>query len=840
MFLVPRMSPAASVSVPLTAPLSEPSPRPPPSTGDPGSGLLSLLEQAGAAGCWRWHPHASTEPAFEPSAGLCELMGQPASPSWRAPMDLLPPDHAAPVAQALAQLAPGERIDLETQALTAQGLRPVRLVAQCRQQPGGRCIEGLLQDLSQRRELQRQSERLTVQLSTTLASMTEAFATLDREGRFTYANSQTCALLERRSQELLGQAAWEVLREPGPGQLEPRLRQALALERSAEFEDFYLPMGRWLELRLYPYADGLAVYFHDVSQRRAEQEELLLLKTSISRLNDVVVITETHEGQGEGSGARIVFANDAFTRLTGYSLAEVLGRNPRMLEGPLTQRGEIDRIRDALQRWEPVRAELISHKKNGESFWLELEVVPVDESPRGVKHWVAVGRDITARKAQDDAIEHLAFYDTLTQLPNRRLLMERLQKALSAPGPRQRHGALMFIDLDHFKVLNDTLGHARGDMLLQQVAQRLAACVRRHDTVARLGGDEFVVMLEDLDASPEQALHKARVVGQKILQALAEPYDLAGHLFHGTCSVGITPFHNDHEGMGELLKQADLAMYQAKAAGRNGLCFFDPAMQAQASAHAALVSELRQALHDQRFVLHYQPQVGRNGRMVGVEALVRWQRGERLASPGEFIGQAEDSGLITPLGTWALETACAQIAAWAGRPDTDHLVVAVNVSARQFRHPEFVDLVMDQIRRARIRPDRLKLELTESLLATDIEVTIAKMGMLKDLGVTLSIDDFGMGYSALSYLKHMPLDQLKIDRAFVKDVLSDPNDAAIARTIIGLAQSLGLAVIAEGVETEAQRDFLARHGCEYYQGYLFCQPLPIGELESFLRSRGAG
>ena len=483
-----------------------------------------------------------------------------------------------------------------------------------------------------------------------------------------------------------------------------------------------------------------------------------------------------------------------------------------------------------------MHAELINHKKNGEMFWMELEVVPVDESPRGVRHWVAVGRDITARKAQDDAIERLAFYDTLTQLPNRRLLVERLQKALHAPGGQLRQGALMFIDLDHFKVLNDTLGHARGDMLLQQVAQRLASCVRRHDTVARLGGDEFVVMLDDLGADAAAAAAKTRVVGQKILQTLSEPYELAGHQFHGTCSVGITPFHNDHETIGELLKQADLAMYQAKAAGRNSLCFFDPAMQAAATANAALTSELRQALHAQHFVLHYQPQVGRNGRMLGVEALVRWQRNGALVGPGQFITQAEESGLIMPLGTWVLETACAQIAAWAGRPDTAHLVVAVNVSARQFRHPEFVDLVMATIGRTGIPAGRLKLELTESLLATDIEVTIAKMGMLKELGVTLSIDDFGMGYSALSYLKHLPLDQLKIDRAFVKDVLTDPNDAAIARTIISLSQSLGLAVIAEGVETEAQRDFLARHGCECYQGYLFCPPLGIEALEAFMRT----
>jgi diguanylate cyclase (GGDEF)-like protein len=395
----------------------------------------------------------------------------------------------------------------------------------------------------------------------------------------------------------------------------------------------------------------------------------------------------------------------------------------------------------------------------------------------------------------------------------------------------------MFIDLDNFKTLNDTLGHAKGDLLLQQVAVRLASCVRKTDTVARLGGDEFVVMLEDLGDNGKAATAKAKVVGEKVLAALSDPYDLAGYQHHGTCSVGITLFSKHQEGIGELLKQADLAMYQAKAAGRNSLCFFDPEMQAAVTASAALNTALRKGLHNHEFVLHYQPQVGRHERMVGVEALIRWRHPERgLVPPNEFIGKAEESGLILPLGKWVLETACAQLARWASRPETALLSIAVNVSVRQFRHPEFVELVMAIIEQAGICPHRLKLELTESLLATDIDVTIAKMGMLKTAGVTLSIDDFGIGYSALSYLKHLPLDQLKIDRSFVKDVLTDPNDAAIARTIIGLAQSLGLAVMAEGVETGAQRDFLARHGCDSYQGYLFCKPLPIEELEVFMLS----
>ena len=413
--------------------------------------------------------------------------------------------------------------------------------------------------------------------------------------------------------------------------------------------------------------------------------------------------------------------------------------------------------------------------------------------------------------------------------------MNRLEAALLQSPDDSKIGSLMFIDLDNFKILNDTLGHAKGDLLLQQVAHRLASCVRNDDTVARLGGDEFVVMLEDLGDSLQESVAKSEVISEKILFALSEPYDLAGYQHHGTCSIGITSFSKHHESIGDLLKQADLAMYQAKAAGRNSVCFFDPQMQAAATASAALSSELRQGLRNHEFLLHYQPQVGSDGRMFGVEALIRWQHPERgLIYPGEFIPQAEESGLILPLGQWVLEMACAQLAIWAKRVETKKLIIAVNVSVRQFRHPEFVEQLITIMNQTGIPAHLLQLELTESLLATGMEATIAEMGRLKRVGVTLAIDDFGMGYSALSYLKLMPLDQLKIDREFVKDVLTDPNDAAIARTIIGLAQSLGLAVIAEGVETEAQRELLARYGCESFQGHLFCKALPIAELESFM------
>ncbi|MES2977869.1 MAG: EAL domain-containing protein [Pseudomonadota bacterium] len=797
--------------------------------------LLNLLERAAGGGTWRMGAAKS----LVISGALAELLDIKSDEAFNVtdPLQFYSPEFREHMGGVLkACIEHGRPFDEQAQVMTSRGRRLwVRSLGEAwRDQTGAvQGVQGVLQDLTETRRMQQESQQVMMQLSTTLASITEAFVTLDPDGRFTYVNPATEGLLGRNSTELLGRRIWRELDDQGSDRLRRELRAAMATGLNVEFEEFYAPLGKWLELRVYPFKEGLAVYFRDVTERRESQEQLLLLQTSISRLNDIVLITEA--GPIDEPGPRIVFVNDAFVRHTGYSREEVIGKSPRLLQGPLTQRAELDRIRHALENSEPVRAELINYKKDGEVCWLEMEIVPVDYMGRGLTHWVAVSRDITARKAADDEIEHLAFYDALTQLPNRQLLMERLERALASSEEGRGIGALMFIDLDHFKVLNDTLGHAKGDLLLQQVATRLNACVRREDTVARLGGDEFVVMLEDVSNDGAIATSKSRAVGRKILAALSEPYDLAGHQHHGTCSLGITLFGQYHDGIGDLLKQADLAMYQAKAAGRNSVCFFDPEMQAAATASAALNAELRQALRDDQFVLHYQPQVGRDGRMIGVEALLRWDRPDGLAFPDEFVHQAEESGLILPIGQWVLETACAQIARWAERPETERLSIAVNVSVRQFRHPEFVELVMRIIEQAGIRADRLKLELTESLLATDIEVTIAKMGMLKDAGVTLSIDDFGMGYSALSYLKHMPLDQLKIDRSFVKDVLTDPNDAAIARTIIGLAQSLGLAVIAEGVETEAQREFLARHGCDSYQGYLFCKALPIDALDDFMR-----
>lgn len=475
--------------------------------------------------------------------------------------------------------------------------------------------------------------------------------------------------------------------------------------------------------------------------------------------------------------------------------------------------------------------ELSENDYKGRPYWMSISGAPMFDAEGKFKGYHGIGKNITARKRAEAKIEKLAFYDGLTGLPNRRLLVDRLQYALATVGRDRTPGALLFIDLDNFKDLNDSQGHDVGDMLLQEVARRLQSCVRESDTVARLGGDEFVVMVQSVEGNTEQATARVELIGRKILDALNQPYMLGALQHHSTPSIGVTMFSDQHQSVDELLKQADLAMYEAKAAGRNTLRFFDPAMQQFVALRSALEQELRLGLQRDELLLYYQPVVNARGLMVGVEALVRWNHPIRgMVSPAQFIPVAEQTGLIVQLGDWVLETACRQLAAWAAWSHTASLTIAVNVSARQFRHTDFVRDLRDVLERTGANPRNLKLELTESLLLADKDEAVRKMNELGLLGVKFSLDDFGTGYSSLSYLKVLPLEQLKIDQSFVRDVLSDANDAAIARTVLALGHSLGLNVVAEGVETSGQRDFLLENGCTLFQGYFFGRPVPVDQL----------
>ena len=534
----------------------------------------------------------------------------------------------------------------------------------------------------------------------------------------------------------------------------------------------------------------------------------------------------------------ILKVNQAFVETTGYTADEVVGRTPGLLK---SGRHNADFYR---AMWETIKTtggwqgEVWDRRKNGEEYpkWLTISAVKNDEGV--VSHYIGAHFDITERKIAEDKINELAYFDQLTHLANRTLLMDRLKQAMTASSRNETHGALLFIDLDNFKTLNDTHGHDMGDLLLKQVAQRVLACMREGDTVARMGGDEFVVMLANLSADEEEAAVGIETVAEKILATLEQSYLLGDLAFRCTASMGITLFRGQQNSIDDLMKQADLAMYKAKEAGRNAFRFFDPHMEATVKERVALEEDLRRAIDARQFMLYYQAQVVGDGRVTGAEVLVRWQHPTRgMVSPAEFIPLAEETGLILPLGKWILETACAQLAVWATQPAMAHLTLAVNVSARQFYQADFVAQMLTVLKRSGAHPGQLKLELTESLLVENVQDIIEKMHALKAKGVAFSLDDFGTGYSSLSYLKRLPLDQLKIDQTFVRDVLIDPNDAAIAKTVVTLAQSLGLGVIAEGVETEAQQHFLADSGCHAYQGYFFSKPLPIEGFEAFARQK---
>jgi diguanylate cyclase (GGDEF)-like protein/PAS domain S-box-containing protein len=527
----------------------------------------------------------------------------------------------------------------------------------------------------------------------------------------------------------------------------------------------------------------------------------------------------------------ILRVNHAFTEISGFSEDELRGQSMRILKSSRHAPAFYSTMWKRIQQTGSWQGEIWSRRKDNEIFPALITVTGVKGHGAIVTHYVGTMIDITQRKAAADEIQNLAFYDSLTHLPNRRLLMDRLSQAMATSARSCRKGALLFVDLDDFKTLNNTLGHHIGDLLLVQVAQRLSSCVREGDTVARLGGDEFVVVLEELDEDFRESAAQAEHIGEKMLLSLKQTFSLQGHENHSGASIGVTLFNAHETSMEELMKRADLAMYQAKGAGRNALRFFDPDMQAIVNARAKLESALRSALTKQEFILHFQPQVQGDGHMLGCEALVRWQYPlGGLILPDEFIHSAEQTGLIVPLGLWILQSACAQLAAWAEHPETANLTMSVNVSARQLQESNFVKQVLTALERSGANPIKLRLELTESVLLADADDVAGKMMALKDKGVRFSLDDFGTGYSALTCLKRLPLDQLKIDRSFIGNMLTDANDSAIALTVVALAKSMNLDVMAEGVETVGQRDFLARHGCLAYQGFLFSPPLSAEDL----------
>ncbi|MCK8515610.1 EAL domain-containing protein [Methylonatrum kenyense] len=564
-------------------------------------------------------------------------------------------------------------------------------------------------------------------------------------------------------------------------------------------------------------------------ERNAAEQTLRIAATAFESQEGMFVMD---------SARRILQANRAFTQLTGYSADDLVGNHAEALRSPRQSRRFYDAVWAKIRRDGAWQGEMWFRRQSGEEFLAWVTMTAVNGADALNTHYVGTLNDITQRKAAEEEIEYLAFFDSLTQLPNRSLLLDRMRKALSVSARTGRGGALLFIDLDNFKLLNDTLGHPMGDLFLQHVARRLRRCIRANDTLARLGGDEFVVMLENLSEEPGEAVEEALGVARGIRESLSRPYDLIGREQNATSSIGVAMFEHPAAGIEELMKRADLAMYQAKAEGRDTIRFFDPKLQASVMERADLETEMHQALREQQYLLHYQPKVDHQGRVTGAEALVRWQHPSRgLVGPGAFVPVAEEIGLILPIGTWVIREACLQLSLWQKDPQMAPLDISVNISARQFKQPGFVDDVLEALKETGADPRRLVLEITESLLLEDLGDIVRKMERLKRHGVGFSLDDFGTGYSSLVYLKRLPLDQLKIDYSFVRDALVDPNDAAIIHTIMSLGESLEIAVIAEGVETEEQHAWLAGLGCQAFQGYLFGAPVPADELFPFAAKR---
>ncbi len=563
---------------------------------------------------------------------------------------------------------------------------------------------------------------------------------------------------------------------------------------------------------------------HDVTDRRRAEASLRLAHRALESATIGILIADAQQPD-----MPITYVNPAFEKQTGYCQAEVLGRNCRFLQGSQRDQPGLDELRSALKEGRSCEVILQNYRKDGTMFWNQLHISPLRDEARIITHFVGAQKDISDQMAANARIEQLAYYDPLTELPNRRLFLDRLATCVAVAQRSNVFGAVVCIDLDNFKNLNDAASHEVGDDLLREISQRLKQALRQQDTVSRLGGDEFVLLLQALSDSSEVSANMVQAAISRIQQAISEPVVLGKFQHHITASIGVALFPKGMESASDLVKQADTAMYRAKATGRNSVCYFEPAMQSAVSARLTLEHDLRQALEREDFRMFLQGQVNASGKIIGAEALIRWHNKEGgLISPMAFIPVAEDTGLIVPMGTWMLRQACMAInkLEQAGRP----IRISVNVSPRQFRGPDFRDCVAMVLQETGANASLLTLEITEAVVFDNLNEAISKMQQLKALGVHFSIDDFGTGYSSLAYLKKLPLTELKIDKSFIQDAPTDMNDASLVEAILAVATHHGLQVVAEGVESREHVDFLKERGCPLFQGYYFGRPVPGEEF----------
>jgi diguanylate cyclase (GGDEF)-like protein/PAS domain S-box-containing protein len=697
------------------------------------------------------------------------------------------------------------------------------------------CFGLLLNAVSRYREAyiieQARTESMRIR-SEIMESISDCCISLDSEFRLVYLNDAACSEFSVERSAALNRTITDAI--PGFFSLSmlSELRNAAGQAQASSFEAQDEKQDLWYTMRCYPRPGGISIYFRNItesvlSRRRLEAANDQMREQSklLDNAQDAIF--------GQDMDSRILYWNKGAERLFGWTAEEAMGRQIEEIFPYVFP--EVKNVQAFVLEHGEWTGELQKRHRNGRALVVESRCTLVrgeDGKPRSI---LAINTDITDRKMAETRIHQLAFYDDLTGLPNRVMLRERLEETLAATMHDEKMGALLLVDLDDFKTLNDTSGHDIGDLLLREVALRLSYSVRKTDFIARLGSDEFMVILEGLSADAKEAALEAKVVGDALLGACHGPYLLGSYKYDGAASIGVTLFERQKDAADELLKRADLAMYQAKAGGGNTMCFFDPAMETSAASRAALLADLKSAIQNCEFELHHQPQMDSNGRVTGAEALLRWRHAQRgMVPPNEFIPLAETAGLIVQLGLWVLQEACSQLAIWARHPETEGLTLAVNVSIRQFLDPQFVHLVEEALRKSGANPERLKLEITESFIMEKANDTIAKMIALQSHGIGFSMDDFGTGYSSLSQLRQLPLDQLKIDQSFVRDVPNCSKSASIVSAIIALGRSLNLSVIAEGVETEEQRNFLEDQGCCLYQGYLFSKALPAPQFEEFV------
>lgn len=580
--------------------------------------------------------------------------------------------------------------------------------------------------------------------------------------------------------------------------------------------------------RVGPQIVGRVYSFRDVTQKRIAEDDLRIRERAIEASTHGVAIIDITDNEN-----KVIYVNKAFERTTGYTEQQALGKNLSSLQGSNSEEVNNKRIELAIRELREETVEMESVKRNGEVFWCEISVAPVKDSFDKVKHYVCILNDITQRRDMENQLLMQATYDSMTNLPNRVLLMDRVEQAIIKARKKNTIMAFLFLDLDRFKMTNDTLGHNMGDKLLQAIANRLIVATEDSDTVARLGGDEFVILLGDIDS-----MQQAEITAQKLLHSIEKPIQIENHNLKITASLGISFYPRDGHDYESLMKSADLSMYHAKDNGRNTYRVYEPEMNRRVLNHMQLDNALRDAVKNDELYLVYQPLIDlKQNKVVGFEALMRWHsKTLGQVGPVDFIPMAEENGLIIEMGEWALVEACTQIKRWQ-KLGQKNLYVAVNISGRQFRQTCLPEVIARVLKKTGLNPKFLELELTESLLIEDIEHVVETMYALKDMGTKLAIDDFGTGYSSLSYLKQFPVDKLKIDRSFISEMASNQNDAAIAKAIINLGHSLNIQVLAEGVENEFQRDFIIAHGCDFAQGYFYKAPDTPDKILEYLKNQ---